>query len=156
MLVPGSIGCWLRVWFGCSRHGRTSLRGSKKISSPEAVAYSKCLAAFGLRTKTCAPPLFHIHVQMVLVGFICIGPKYRAKGLARLIVYRFQKVSLAVVQTDSYSLYFDSLTRYPTRVVQGQRRAGRTIGRVLDHGNLLSRGKHEIGDVDCIGECMFA
>jgi hypothetical protein len=41
-------------------------------------------SAFGLLAKTCALPLFHIEMKMI-VGFIGIRPKHRAEGFARLI-----------------------------------------------------------------------
>src|SRR6266581_2755627 len=87
---------WMLVrcnWFGCSRHGRSSLGGSLEDRSTEisGLVPIHC-EAFGLLAKTCAPPLFHMDMKMVLVSFIGIGPKYRAEGFARLIVDKLQKI----------------------------------------------------------------
>lgn len=109
-----------------------------------------------LTGKNLPLPLFHIEMKMTLVSFIGIRPKHRAEGFARLIVHKLQKIPFAIAPADRYSLHFECLARYATRIGHWQRRIDRTLGPVLDHSNLLSRVQHEIGDVERVSECMFA
>ena len=136
------------------RYQFTPLANSSKSpeSRPVSGRVPNALQAFGLLAKTCAPPLFHVEMEMILVGFIGTRAKHRAEGFAGFIVHGIEKIPLTIDPANRYPLDADCFARYPPRVWQWQRR----IGSPFYHADLLARSQHEIGDVDGIGKCMFA
>ena len=95
------------------------------------------------------PTLLHVEMKMALVGLVCIRTKHRPKSSAGVIVKELYEFSRLIGR--------DGRGHWPRGSHRGHTDWGRRIlGPVVEHRNLLTRGKHEFGNIDRVGKRVLA